>query len=314
MEKRRASDQYGINCLSLFDGISCEQQALKELGIPIGNYYACEIDKFAIKVTQKNHPETIQLGDVTKLDPSELPKIDLLLAGSPCQGFSSAGVQKGFDDPRSKLFFEFLKFKEAIEPTYFLLENVSMKKEWLDKIDFYTGVKGVKINSCLFSAQSRTRYYWTNLQIPPLPESNPLTIADICDPNAEFKEYSGYRFYPIAKHSSPYGIKGRGGLLSPTETLRKCANVSHLTTAGLRMQQRVIDIQGKHPTLISTGSHPWLQQAHKYRKPTLIELERLQTLSDGYTAGVSKTQRIKMIGNAWNIDTIKHLLRPLQNC
>lgn len=153
----------GIVVLSLFDGMSCGQIALKKLGIKVKQYYAAEIDKHAIKVTQHNFPDTIQLGDVTKVFAKDLPKIDLLIGGSPCQGFSFAGKQLAFDDPRSKLFFEFVRLKNECNPTYFMLENVKMKKEFEVIISKYMGVTPIEINSALLSAQNRVRLYWTNI-------------------------------------------------------------------------------------------------------------------------------------------------------
>ena len=149
-----------MNVFSCFDGASCGQLALQKLGIPISNYYASEIDKYAIEVTQANFPKTIQLGDITKVDVSQLPKIDLMMGGSPCQGFSFAGKQLNFEDPRSKLFFDFIKIRDKIKPKYVLLENVRMKKESEDIISNYMGCSPVKINSSLLSAQSRNRLYW----------------------------------------------------------------------------------------------------------------------------------------------------------
>lgn len=146
-----------MNILSLFDGMSCGQIALNKLGVKIDNYFASEIDKSAMMITQTNFPNTKQLGDVTKINGKELPKIDLLIGGSPCQGFSFAGKQLNFDDPRSKLFFEFIRLKEETNPTYFLLENVVMKKEYEDVITQYLGVKPILINSKLVSAQNRKR-------------------------------------------------------------------------------------------------------------------------------------------------------------
>ena len=141
-----------ITVLSLFDGISCGQQALKELCIPVKNYYASEIHVPSIKVTQKNFPDTIQLGDVRYIKwLKHFPKVDLLIAGSPCQGFSISGKGLNFDDPRSKLFFEFVRLLKEIKPTYFLLENVVMKKEWRDTINKLIGVKPLKINSSLLT-------------------------------------------------------------------------------------------------------------------------------------------------------------------
>jgi len=130
----------GLNVLSLFDGMSCGQIALNRIGIEYDNYFASEIDKHAIKVTQTNYPNTIQLGDVTKIKGSDLPKIDFLIGGSPCQGFSFAGKQLNFDDPRSQLFFEFVRILKECKPKYFLLENVKMKREYEDIISDALGV------------------------------------------------------------------------------------------------------------------------------------------------------------------------------
>ena len=157
-----------MNILSLFDGMSCGQIALKELGVKIDNYYASEVDKFAIEQTQHNFPDTIQLGCVTKVEVKNLENIDLLIGGSPCQGFSFAGKQLNFDDPRSALFFEFVRLWEdirAVNPNAkFLLENVNMAKEHMKVITDYLGVFPVRINSNLVSAQNRDRFYWTNIK------------------------------------------------------------------------------------------------------------------------------------------------------
>jgi site-specific DNA-cytosine methylase len=156
-------EQYKIqNVLSLFDGMSCGQIALTRCGIKYENYFASEIDKHAIKVTQANYSDTIQLGDVTKWKEWNLPRIDLLIAGSPCQGFSFAGKQLNFDDPRSKLFFEFVDILKFYKPKHFLLENVKMKKEFQHVISDALGVEPVEINSSLVSAQNRKRLFWCN--------------------------------------------------------------------------------------------------------------------------------------------------------
>jgi len=152
-----------INVLSLFDGISCGQIALERAGIEVDSYFSSEIDKYAMQITMANYPNTIQLGDVREIKAENLPKIDLLIGGSPCQGFSFAGKQLNFDDPRSKLFFEFVRLKNDVNPTYWLLENNKMKKEYQDIISNYLGVEPIKINSSLVSAQNRERLYWTNI-------------------------------------------------------------------------------------------------------------------------------------------------------
>jgi DNA (cytosine-5)-methyltransferase 3A len=152
-----------MNVLSLFDGMSCGQIALNRVGIKYENYFASEIDKYAITVTQANFPNTIQLGDITKINAKDLPKIDLIIGGSPCQGFSFAGKQLNFEDERSKLFFEYVRLLNELKPKYFLLENVRMKQEFEDVISKYMNIQPIKINSNLVSAQNRNRLYWTNI-------------------------------------------------------------------------------------------------------------------------------------------------------
>jgi len=170
-----------MNVLSLFDGMSCGMLALDRLGIKVDKYYASEIDKYAIQVSQANYPDIIQVGDITKLDLSTLPKIDLVMGGSPCQGFSFAGKQLAFDDPRSALFFKFVKCVDALKPKYFLLENVKMKKEYLDIISEHMGVEPIFINSSLVSAQSRQRYYWTNIPNVEQPKERGIVLRDILE-------------------------------------------------------------------------------------------------------------------------------------
>lgn len=199
--KNGFSEAEGIIVLSLFDGMSCGQLALQKLGIKVKQYYASEIDKHAIQVTQHNFPDTIQLGDVTKVFAKDLPKIDLLIGGSPCQGFSFAGKQLAFDDPRSKLFFEFVRLKNECNPTYFMLENVKMKKEFEIIISKYMGVAPIEINSALLSAQNRVRLYWTNIAnepyglfgdmqcMIPQPKDKGILLRDILESDVPDKYY-----------------------------------------------------------------------------------------------------------------------------
>ena len=172
----------GLNVLSLFDGMSCGRIALERAGIKVNNYFASEIDKYAIQVAKHNYPNMQHIGDVTQVKATELPKIDLLCGGSPCQGFSFAGKQLNFDDPRSKLFYEYVRVLKETKPTYFLLENVKMKKEWQDIISKELGVEPIEICSSLFSAQQRKRLYWTNISVDvsKLPNSNEV-IADVLE-------------------------------------------------------------------------------------------------------------------------------------
>lgn len=179
-----------MKVLSLFDGMSCGQIALNRLGIKVDTYYASEIDKHAMEITQKNFPETIQIGDVCAVRGEDYQDVDLILAGSPCQGFSFAGKQLAFDDPRSALFFEFIRLLKEIKPKYFLLENVKMKKEYLQIIseqvsacypEIPFGIEPIFINSSLVSAQSRQRYYWTNIPNIAQPKERGIVLRDILE-------------------------------------------------------------------------------------------------------------------------------------
>jgi DNA (cytosine-5)-methyltransferase 3A len=189
-----------MNVLSLFDGMSCGQIALDRLGIKVDKYYASEIDKYAIAVAKANYPDTIHVGDITQLDPKAFQDIDLILAGSPCQGFSFAGKQLAFDDPRSALFFEFIRLLKAIKPKYFLLENVRMKQQYIDVITqqvsecypehqgndlFDSKIEPILINSALLSAQSRQRLYWTNIPNVKQPEDLSIVLKDILEDDVE---------------------------------------------------------------------------------------------------------------------------------
>lgn len=172
----------GINVFSMFDGISCGQYALHKSGIKVNKYYAAEIDQRAIKVTQKQWPKTIQYGDVTKIKPEHfMSKIHLLIGGSPCQGFSFAGKQLNFDDPRSKLFFEYVRMKKELNPDFFFLENVRMKKIHQDVISEHLGCEPIYVNSKLVSAQNRQRLYWTNIPGFIMPEDRGILLEDIIE-------------------------------------------------------------------------------------------------------------------------------------
>lgn len=176
-----------MTILSLFDGMSCGQIALNRAGISYERYYASEIEENAIKVTQHNYPNTIQLGSVTEINGLELPKIDLLIGGSPCQSFSNAGNGKGFDG-KSRLFWEYVRILRECKPKYFLLENVKMKKEWQDIISNEIGVQPIKINSNLVSAQNRERLYWTNIPLDIL-EDRKIFIEDVLDESFDSKYF-----------------------------------------------------------------------------------------------------------------------------
>jgi len=207
------------NIFSAFDGMSCGQIALNRLGIQYENYFTSEIDKYAIKVTQSNYPNTIQLGDIRNINIESLPKIDLLLGGSPCQGFSFAGKQLNFNDDRSKLFFEFVRLLKELKPKYFLLENVVMKKEYQNIITKYLGVPPIMINSSLVSAQNRKRLYWTNIKNVSQPKDKGIILQDILEDNIPCNISLNNKCIPkeiTSKYIDPYNKKCINGEKSTT--------------------------------------------------------------------------------------------------
>ena len=394
-----------MNVLSLFDGMSCGQQALDRLGVKVDNYYASEIDKYAIKITQKNYPDTIQLGDVRDVKGADLPDIDLILCGSPCQGFSFAGQQLAFDDPRSALFFEFIRILKECKPKYFLLENVRMKKEYIDIItdqvsecypkegsfvqalpfgalNFVKKIEPVLINSSLVSAQNRQRLYWTNIPNVTQPVDRGIALRDVLEDTVEDhylageslqKNYKGGDFLnPNYKSQANtiHDIEGKSGTICAgthgyangyIPTPKQVGTAIDIN--GHDILKRVYSPDGKSPTLntmsggnrepkVVTGA--WrgryrvdgVRQDHKgsvagrtkqmlelrkddktnalttvqkdnvvvepeqmsWRKLTPLECERLQTVEDNYTEGVSNTQRFKMLGNGMTVEIISHIL------
>ena len=234
-----------MNVLSLFDGMSCGMIALDRLGIKVDNYYASEIDKYAMQVSAANYPEIIQVGDITKLDLSTLPKIDLVIGGSPCQGFSFAGKQLAFDDPRSALFFEFVKCVDTLKPKYFLLENVRMKKEYLGIISEYMGVEPIFINSSLVSAQSRQRYYWTNIPNVEQPEERGIVLRDILEdhPNENPVKHTERN----ARHLKQLDDKS----LCMTATMYKGAGNNGMTLVPQKLVDSTSDLPEKSQTIKS---------------------------------------------------------------
>ena len=405
-----------MNVLSLFDGMSCGQIALNRLGIKYDNYYAAEIDKYAIEVTKKNYPNTIHLGDVTKVKAADLEPIDLLMGGSPCQGFSFAGKQLNFDDPRSALFFEFVRLLKECKPKYFLLENVRMKKIYQDVITEHLGVEPIMINSSLLSAQNRLRLYWTNIPGVDQPQDKGLVLKDIL----EYEQNSVSELSEAKKDRILNSKRGKGFFYSPdthdkigtlvagyhkeptdgsyleihkpvkdternrrhykevdekslcmTSTMYKGAGNNGMTLVPIKNPERVretpnywqMDVSGKgyasqqdrirkldKPSnslaagsasipKVMYGELPKKSQTIKsqyykssranfersgtfhatgiknemgsYRKLTPIECERLQTVPDNYTQGVSNTQRYKMLGNGWTVDVIAHILKNI---
>lgn len=320
-----------MNVLSLFDGISCGKVALDRTGIKYNKYYASEIDKYAIQITHKNYPNTINVGDVQFVTGQQFDAvggIDLLIGGSPCQGFSFAGKQLNFDDPRSALFFEFVRLKRELKPKYFLLENVKMKKEYQDIITEYLGVEPIEINSALVSAQNRKRLYWTNIQGIEQPKDKFILLKDILEEHVDEKYYFHDR---IGK-----SITGKNSINKIRTSLRESSQKSKCLTASgqgvsnagstniveyLKINKK-LDLktnQNKASTLTggahSGGNHSDMDLLLFYdsiRRLTPIECERLQTLPDNYTKGVSDTQRYKMLGNGWTVDVIAHIFKNIK--
>jgi len=419
-----------MKVLSLFDGMSCGQIALNRLGIKVDTYYASEIDKYAMEITQKNFPETIQIGDVCAVRGEDYQDVDLILAGSPCQGFSFAGKQLAFDDPRSALFFEFIRLLKEIKPKYFLLENVKMKKEYLQIIseqvsacypEIPFGIEPIFINSSLVSAQSRQRYYWTNIPNITQPKERGIVLRDILEGNPnnptlmsdKFVARNGHRrcmideskekasnlsameyvkngrqgdYLACDKDGVPKKIfdenlekmttkDGKAFALTTTygaavfhDSLKKkrrsmiptSDKPQHIGTAvdvnGHDILKRVYSPDGKSPTINtmgggnrepkvvagayrgrynedgSTSQKLELRKDNKtnsittvqkdnvltkdqvyWRKLTPLECERLQTVPDNYTEGVSNTQRYKMLGNGWTVEVICHILKNMES-
>ncbi|MCK9417310.1 DNA (cytosine-5-)-methyltransferase [Candidatus Dojkabacteria bacterium] len=302
-----------MNVLSLFDGMSCGQMALNRIGIKYDNYFASEIDKYAIKVTQHNFPNTIQLGDVTKIKSCDLPKIDLLIGGSPCQGFSFSGKQLNFNDPRSKLFFEFVRLVNECKPKYWLLENVVMKKEFEQIISDHLNVQPIKINSSLVSAQNRERLYWANFNIEQ-PEDKNINLVDILETD-DFVNPSAIRGRKLNKATiigrrlNDRGVRDDYNKDIPiTQCLEvRATNVNKSNCLTTVEKDNVL-------TTMPIGRHPdAFKNNLPFRYYTLKEYCRLQTVPDDYFDGiVSTSQAKKMIGNGWTVDVIAHIFKNIK--
>lgn len=303
-----------MNVLSLFDGMSCGRIALERAGITINKYYASEIDKYATKVSEANYPDIIRLGDINNWKSWDLERIDLIIAGSPCQGFSFAGKQLAFDDPRSALFFTFLDILNTIKcynpNVKFMLENVRMKKEYLDVISDKLGVQPVMINSALVSAQNRVRFYWCNWEVNQ-PDDKGILLKDIIDDAQTERDKSH------CLDASYY--KGASWEQYKTKHRRQQVLCNQVGVAadikGNESIKRIYGTDGKSPCLTTMGGghrEPKIaMDKTQYRKLTPLECERLQTVPDNYTNHVSNTQRYKMLGNGWTVDVIAHILRGI---
>lgn len=306
-----------MKIFSGFDGISCGRIALERAGIPVEEYYASEIDQTATAISEKNYKDIIRLGDVTKWKEWNLPKIDLIIGGSPCQGFSRAGKCLNFEDPRSKLFFTYVDILNHVRKenpdVLFLLENVAMKKEWIEIIDKSLGVKGRPLNSRLLSAQNRERIYWTNIPFEDVEADKNIKLTDILEavPTEGYIEKDGILFDPAISEASRNLVTVVNGEVRVKQAVKKGYIVAengdgvNLAFPGSKTRRGRV-VKGKSSTL-DCSCDICVYHNGVIRKLTITELERLQTLPDGYTEGVSETARRKAIGNGWTVDVIAHI-------
>ncbi len=312
-----------MRVLSLFDGMSCGQLALKRLGYS-PEYYASEIDARAIATTLRSFPKTVQLGDVTKLSAADVGPVDLLLAGSPCQGFSAIGQKLNFDDPRSKLFFEFVRLKNELiklnPKMLWLLENVAMKQEWAKTIDHHTGAVGVKLCSRYFSAQRRVRVYWTNAAIDwhkVKAAGIAQSVADIMQsddeltPNCRWVSHKACPQYLEAYEKYCYDY--RASVLRPILKQTNCILTAPLSQPGYRGVIRSLAPMAWYDSAKQLGNLMLRPECFKSgyvqtRRFTSVELERCQGLPDNYTVGTYE-DRHHQIGNGWCVPVVVEILR-----
>lgn len=287
-------NEKGINVLSLFDGISVAQLALKELNIPVNKYYASEIDNNPVKVTQHHFPNTIQLGDVREINTDELPPIDLLICGSPCQNLSSLNSLKreGLKGEKSSLFYSALEILKKIKPKYFLFENVKMPLDDFNIISGLLGVEPININSNLVSGQNRNRLYWTNIPNVVPPEDKKVLLIDIVADGYLDKLKSNC----VLTKQISYTLHGLKRYIQ-----RSIGQVKYKDKdfAQLKKIEKLIALESMTN-----------DEAKKLFRPFAInELEALQTLPKGYVNDVIKpTPAVKAIGNAFTMEVIKHIL------
>lgn len=308
---------YIMNVLSLFDGISCGQIALERAGFKVANYYASEIDTNAIAVTMENYPNTIQLGDIKNWREWDIKQPDLIMGGSPCQGFSRSGKGLNFEDPRSKLFFDFVDVVKTLKPKYFLLENVSMKKEWQDVISDYLGVQPISINSKIMSAQSRPRLYWTNIPDYKPPGDKKVMLSSILEVGDVDTIYNLPSDYFVGTGVSRLSTKNDSKIKwkVPEATLKgfitvepgECVDLTFVnskTRRGRSMKEKSNCLTAS-PQMYCKATSNW------FRRFTPLECERLQTVPDNYTSILSDNHRYKALGNGWTVDVVAHIFKNI---
>ena len=341
-----------INVLSLFDGISCGRVALDRANIGINKYFASEINNYAIKIAQKNYPDTIQLGDVRDVKKEDVSEeIDLLIGGSPCQSFSFVGNMDGMSttengqkrdiltledylDAKEKgfmfngysyLFWEYVRILREVKPKYFLLENVNMTKHWENVITEALGVKPIRINSSLFSAQNRNRLYWTNIPVNDVPNDMKKALKSILLQDKKWEEVGDamtiQKSFPKLEQKYGY-IPEMFNAYNITEVIDKSPTLSlgSMVTSSCATTIFVKDEEGRYSVkdnkiLINEQEYNTKLEEGNYtlRKLDPVECERLQCLPENYTEGVSDSQRYKMIGNGWTVDAVKWIFDHYPN-
>ena len=304
-----------INVLSLFDGMSCGQIALERAGIKVNKYFASEIKPHAIKVTQANYPDTIQLGDVQFITKDTLGsnKIDLLIGGSPCQDFSAANlVQSGLQGEKSSLFYEYLRLLKELKPRYFLLENVKMKQEYQDALSEMLGVEPILIDSYVVSGVYRKRNYWTNIQgIGELVDRG-VRLPDILDSGYTDREFGMCLLESLSRPlRNPVKIARRyikygfwQVIFKSEEHYKACKYHMHRHFDGLNakeVEQHIID---RNIDVSVYDGVRYLSQS---------EMEKAQTIPEGYTSMVTRDQAASLLGDGWTVDVVAHLLQNMND-
>lgn len=303
-----------MNVLSLFDGMSCGQIALNRAGIKYDNYYASEIKKEAIKVTQYNYPNTIQLGSILEVKSNNLPNIDLMFGGSPCQDFSRGNSERlGLEGLKSGLFFEYYRLWKELKPEYFLLENVRMDINDMNYITKVLGVEPVRINSKLVSAQLRDRIYWTNISGDDI-DFFSSRIAQPEDKNILPENILTDGYYPYEKtrcllqseankQKTPIKKFHRFYAKSFTTLIFKDKNQFDLC-------KKYYDENCSGKSAVDIKDRPEIFNG--VRDLNQVELERLQTVPEGYTKILTRNKAAGLLGDGWTVDVIAHILKGIK--
>ena len=309
-----------MNVVSWCDGVSCGQQALKKAHVKYRTYVSFENNKNLHKVILKNHPNTVIMDDIKQCQ--YVKNIDLFMAGPPCQGFSFAGKNLEFNDPRSKLFLNTINFIKTNKPKYFLIENVVMRDECRILLDEMIGIKSIEINSNHFSAQNRARLYWTNIPFNKNIKSTGPVLKDIIQYDVDPKYFVVHN-YLKKDHDCQYFVKHQkiaGELLLKSNDPICCRDQGRrLTPDGKRRDDKNGTIRrgyefrsdGKTNTITTTTRDNSFMVNGIIRKPTPIEFERLQNLPDGYTSLLSESARYHAVGNGWTIGVIAYILKNI---